>query len=54
MILVGVELTIQPFWVGYAKRPKEAKMGGYVAFSPIWAGLVLIEQTLQGDLGHLR
>ena len=34
MILQGVELTIQPLGVGYANRPKKAKMGGYVAFSP--------------------
>ena len=34
MILQGVKLTIQPFGVGYANRPKKAKNGGYVAFSP--------------------
>ena len=34
MILQGVKLTIQPHGVGYANRPKKAKMGGYVAFSP--------------------
>ena len=34
MILQGVKLTIQPLGVGYANRPKNAKMGGYVAFSP--------------------
>ena len=34
MILQGVKLTIQPLGVGYANRPKKAKMGGYVAFSP--------------------
>ena len=34
MILLGVNLTIQPPGVGYANRPKKAKMGGYVAFSP--------------------
>ena len=34
MILQGVQLTIQPFGVGYAIGPKKAKMGGYVAFSP--------------------
>ena len=34
MILQGVKLTIQPLGVGYANRPKMAKMGGYVAFSP--------------------
>ena len=27
MILQGVELTIQPPGVGYANRPKKAKMG---------------------------
>ena len=35
MILQGVKLTIQPLGVGYANRPKKAKMGGYVAFSRI-------------------
>ena len=34
MILQGVKLTIQPLGVGYANRPKKAKMGGYVAFPP--------------------
>ena len=34
MILQGVKPTIQPLGVGYANRPKKAKMGGYVAFSP--------------------
>ena len=34
LILRGVKLTIQPLAVGYANRPKKAKMGGYVAFSP--------------------
>ena len=34
VILQGVKLTIQPRGVGYANRPKMAKMGGYVAFSP--------------------
>ena len=34
MILQGAKLTIQPFGVGYANRPKKAKMRGYVAFSP--------------------
>ena len=34
MILQGVKLTIQPLGVGYANRPKKAKTGGYVAFSP--------------------
>ena len=42
MILQGVRLTIQPLGVGYANRPKNAKMGGYVAFSPIYACLALI------------
>ena len=43
MILQGVKLTIQPLGVGYANRPKNAKMGGgYVAFSPIYARLALI------------
>ena len=41
-ILQGVKLTIQPLGVGYANRPKMAKMGGYVAFSPIYACLALI------------
>ena len=31
MILQGVKLTIQPLGLGYANRPKKAKMGGYVA-----------------------
>ena len=30
MILKGVKLTIQPLGVGYANKPKKAKMGGYV------------------------
>ena len=34
MILQGVKPTIQPLGVGYVNRPKKAKMGGYVAFSP--------------------
>ena len=42
MILQGVKLTIQPLGVGYANRPKMDKMGGYVAFSPIYACLALI------------
>ena len=42
MILQGVKLTIQPLGVGYANRPKKAKMGGYVVFSPIYACLALI------------
>ena len=42
MILQGVKLTIQHFGVGYANRPKKAKTGGYVAFSPIYACLALI------------
>ena len=42
MILQGVKLTIQPLGVGYANGPKKAKMGGYVAFSPIYACLALI------------
>ena len=37
MILQGVKLTIQPLGVGYANSHKMAKMGGYVAFSPIYA-----------------
>ena len=49
MILQGVKLTIQPLGVRYANRPKKAKMGGYVAFSPIYACLALIEQPLRGD-----
>ena len=31
MILQEVKLTIQPLGVGYANRPKKAKMGGHVA-----------------------
>ena len=42
MILPVVKLTIQPLAVGYADRPKKAKMGRYVAFSPIYACLTLI------------
>ena len=42
MILQGVKLTIQPRGVWYANRPKKAKMGGYVAFSPTYACLALI------------
>ena len=34
MILQGVKLIIQPLGEGYANRPKKAKNGGYVAFSP--------------------
>ena len=49
MILQGVKLTIQPLGVGYANRPKNAKMGGYVAFSHIYACLALIWQPLRGD-----
>ena len=41
-ILQGLELTIQPLGVGYANRPKMAKMGGYVPFSPIYSCLALI------------
>ena len=42
MILLGVKRTGQPLGVGYANRPKKAKMGGYVAFSHIYACLALI------------
>ena len=42
MILQGVKLTIQPLGVGYANSPKKAKMGGYVAFSPVFPCLALI------------
>ena len=42
MILQGVKLSIQPLGVGYATRPKKAKMGGYVAFSPLYACLTWI------------
>ena len=42
MILQRFKLTIQPLGVGYANSPKKAKMGGYVAFSPIYASLALI------------
>ena len=54
MILQGVKLTIQPLGVGYANRPKKAKMGGYVAFYPIYACLALIQQPLRGDLDFLK
>ena len=49
MILQGVKLTIQPLGVGYVNSPKKAQNGGYVAFSPIYACLALIEQPLRGD-----
>ena len=42
MILQRVKLTIQPLGVGYANKAKKAKMGGYVAFSPLYACLALI------------
>ena len=42
MILQGVKPTIQPLGPGYANRPK---MGGYVAFSPVYACLALILTT---------
>ena len=42
MILQGVKQIIQPLGVGYANSRKKAKMGGYVAFSPIYACLALI------------
>ena len=42
MILQGVKLTIQPLGVGYANSPKKAKMGGYVAFYPIYAFLAFM------------
>ena len=45
MILQGVKLTIQPLGVRDANRrigPKRPKMGGYVAFFPIYACLALI------------
>ena len=42
MILQGVKPTIQPLGVGYANRPKKAKMGGYVAFSPVCGCLALM------------
>ena len=42
MILQGVKPTIQPLGVGYANSPKKDKIGGYVAFSPIYACLALI------------
>ena len=41
-ILQGVKLTIQLLGVGYANRPKMAKMGGFVPFSPIYACLALV------------
>ena len=34
MILQGVKLTIQPLGVGYANRPKKAKMGGLCGVFP--------------------
>ena len=34
MILQGVKLTIQPLGVGYANRPKKAKMGGVCGIFP--------------------
>ena len=34
MILQGVKLTIQPLGVGYANRPKKAKMGGVCGVYP--------------------
>ena len=46
MILQGVKLTIQPLGVGYANRPKKAKIGGYVAFSPIYACLACLPAWL--------
>ena len=42
MILQGVKLTIHPLGVGHANRPKKAKMGGHVVFSPIYACVALI------------
>ena len=42
MILQGVKVTVQPLGVGYANSPKKAKMGGYVAFSPVYACLALM------------
>ena len=42
MILQGVKLTIQPPGVGYANRPKKAKMGGMWCFPHIYACLALI------------
>ena len=40
IILQGVKITIQRLGVGYTNRPKKAKMGGYVAFSPIYLALI--------------
>ena len=42
MILQGVKLTIEPLGVGYANRPKKAKMGGMWRFPHIYACLALI------------
>ena len=42
LLVVLAKPTIQPLGVGYANRPKKAKMGGYVAFSHIYACLALI------------
>ena len=44
MIVQGVKLTIQPLGVGYANRPKKAKMGGDVAFS-LYIRLLGFDQT---------
>ena len=49
MLLQGVKLTIEPLGVGYTNRPKKVQNGGYVAFSPIYACLALIQQPLQGN-----
>ena len=35
-ILQGVKLRIQPLGVGYANRPKKAKMGGVCGVFPIY------------------
>ena len=42
MMLQEVKLTVQPLGVGYANSPKKAKLGAYVAFSPIYTCLALI------------
>ena len=36
MILQGVKVTIQPFGVGYANRPKKAQNGGVCGVFPIY------------------
>ena len=49
MILQGVKLTIQPLGVGYATRPKKAKMGGVCGVFPIYTRLPGFDLPLRGD-----